>query len=319
VQPILAKIAFHPVSQSTGLFDDQRPAVASRQSYLKKRWPQILSRDLKRLKNHLDRSPRPSASAKAPPSAQAQPAQPRLQPAATNKTAKDGAAGPTRRASKTTKQAKQTAVRLAAPPAQTQIRLNPQSEKVLERIPTMSMPQLVKLWRNCIGYLADQRYKSRWDLSRRVIDAINIEWERRRIELPLDDDYFEWPDITAFGGDGSITGGWLEEGLLGFMGYHVGNTRGVSTHKRQCILTELFNGTVPPVFPRSYVEGWSTAASSHRLKKMAETLASFVRNAKRRRDSKLETAIDQWTMDLEYLYTEYYIGKFRFAWPQLQL
>lgn len=310
VEPILEKIAFHRVSLTTGLFDE-RTKNDSRQTYLKKRWPQILTRELNRLKRYLEKSQRASAIAQAllsPDQA--------ARPTAAQKIGKYNSAASPDSKSNTRKQPKQTARPWDTPPSQNPLHPNPQSEKVLELIPTMPMPKLVKLWQNCIGYLADEQYKSRWDLSRRVIDAINLEWERRQIELPLDDDYFEWPDITAFDGDGSITGGWLKEGLLVFMGYHVGNTRGVSTNKRHRILTEVFNGAVPPVFPRSYVESWSTAASSHRLKKMAETLASFVRNAKRRRDSRFETAIDQWTIDLEYLYAEYYVGKFHFSWPR---
>ena len=187
---------------------------------------------------------------------------------------------------------------------------------LVNQIQTMTMASTVKLWRTCIRYLADEGQKDRWEASRRIVAALNAEWARRQNDLLDDAAYFEWPDIDAAGRDSSLTGGWLEEGLLGFMGYHVGTTKGISTNQRRRILVEVFQGVVPPVFPLSYVESWNTPGSSYRLKKMAETLASFVRNAKRRRESRLEIAINHWASDLDYLYHEYYVGKFHFAWPR---
>jgi hypothetical protein len=48
---------------------------------------------------------------------------------------------------------------------------------------------------------------------------------------------------------------------------------------------------------------------------MAETIASFVRNAKRRRDAHMGSAIKDWEADLEFLYFGYYVDRFHFAWP----
>jgi hypothetical protein len=148
-----------------------------------------------------------------------------------------------------------------------------------------------------------------------VIDAIYIGWHQRNALILQDGDYFKWPDIDAVGGDGTLAANWLKEGLLSYMGYHVGNTLGVVASKRRKILTEVFCGAVPPLFPRHYLEQWGKPSSPHRLMKLAETLASFVRNAKRKNTDSLAMAIDQWTADLEYLYLEYYVGKFHFGWP----
>ena len=189
---------------------------------------------------------------------------------------------------------------------------------VLKRLHEMSILETVRLWKNFVTYLSEERYRARWDDSRLVIQAINQEWARRQVELPESDDFFEWPDIDARGGDGSLTAHWLEEGLLSYMGYHVGSTRGVSATKRQYILREIFGGVVPPIFPRSYVDSWGKADSSSRLKKMAETVAALIRNATRRRSAALEMAINQWSDDLEFLYYEFYIGKFGFAWPKIR-
>ncbi|MFZ1536217.1 MAG: hypothetical protein WAT23_02365 [Chromatiaceae bacterium] len=180
----------------------------------------------------------------------------------------------------------------------------------------MGIPGTVQLWKNCIGYLSDEKYRDRWEDSRLMIDAIYREWQRRNAAILKDDDYFKWPDIDAVGGDGTLATNWLKEGLLSYMGYHVGNTQGVVTSKRRKILTEVFYGPVLPLFPRYYLEEWGVPSSAHRLRKLAETLASFIRNAKRRQDSDTYSmAIDHWTKDLEFLYLEYYVDKFHFAWP----
>ena len=187
---------------------------------------------------------------------------------------------------------------------------------IINRLSGMRISDTVKLWKNCINYLNDQKFRDRWEDSRLVIDAIYREWDRRNAVILKDDDYFRWPDIEAVGGNGTLAANWLAEGLLSYMGYHVGNTQGVVTGKRRKILTEVFYGPVPPLFPRYYLEQWGAPSSAHRLRKLAETLASFVRNAKRRHNSdSLAKAIDQWTDDLEYLYLDYYVDKFHFAWP----
>jgi len=187
---------------------------------------------------------------------------------------------------------------------------------ILAELPQLSISDTIRLWKNCITYLSEDRYKSRWSESRAVIDAINQEWVNRRVALPQSGGYFEWPDIDAVGGDGSLSADWLEEGLLSHMGYHVGNTHGVCTTKRRLILKEVFGGAVPPVFPKSYLDSWGDAGSAGRLKKMAETVAAFIRNAKRRRNAALAAAIDQWADDMEFLYHDIYVGKFHFAWPK---
>jgi hypothetical protein len=187
---------------------------------------------------------------------------------------------------------------------------------IINRLSGMPISETVKLWKNCIDYLNDEKYRDRWEVSRLVIDAIYREWQRRNAVILKDNDYFKWPDIDAVGGNGTLATNWLAEGLLSYMGYHVGNTQGVVTGKRRKILTEVFCGPVPPLFPRYYLEEWGVPSSAHRLRKLAETLASFIRNAKRRHNSdSLAKAIDQWTDDLEYLYLDYYVDKFHFAWP----
>ena len=61
------------------------------------------------------------------------------------------------------------------------------------------------------------------------------------------------------------------------------------------------------------------AGSAQRLRKLAETIAALTRNAKRRRDSIMATAIEHWEQDLEFLYYEFYVEKFYFGWPTTDL
>lgn len=56
-----------------------------------------------------------------------------------------------------------------------------------------------------------------------------------------------------------------------------------------------------------------------RLKKMAESIAAFARNAKRKRTSVLDDAVVDWEADLRFLFETYYVGKFRFEWPSISL
>ena len=52
-----------------------------------------------------------------------------------------------------------------------------------------------------------------------------------------------------------------------------------------------------------------------RLRRLANEIARFARNAKRKRSANMESAIADWEDDLHYLYRQYYVGKFGFGWP----
>jgi hypothetical protein len=69
------------------------------------------------------------------------------------------------------------------------------------------------------------------------------------------------------------------------------------------------------------MDEWGADRSARRLRKMAECIASFTKNAKRREDESYDDAIREWESDLQYLYDRYYIGKFHFdfVWPSNSL
>ncbi len=96
--------------------------------------------------------------------------------------------------------------------------------------------------------------------------------------------------------------------------YRVGRN-GEADSVRRSILARVFEGPLPPVFPPDYMASWGRAKSVARLRKLAESLAAFARNAKRRRDSVMDDAISDWEADLSCLYERYYLGRFSFAWP----
>ena len=193
-------------------------------------------------------------------------------------------------------------------------------ERIIASLPNMAPDQTITLWRNAIRMLSDASKLHRHQDARRLIKAIGAEWDRRRKQGLSASDAFRWPSTEADGGSGNLrTDDWLREGVFAFMGYKVGNVAGEIARVRQGILSEIFAGPIPPFFPPQHLAEWGTPGSVLRLKKMAESIAAFTRNGKRRRDSKMVAAVRDWENDLEFLYHSYYIGKFTFAWPTTEI
>jgi len=127
---------------------------------------------------------------------------------------------------------------------------------------------------------------------------------------------FDWPSTFVSpsrpNADGSFDA--PETSYLKHEGYRVGK-HGPSTAKRHDILRHCYlRGRVPSVFPDWYIEEWGTPASSVRLRKIAESIAAFCRNHKRL-PSPSRVAIEDWELDLAWLYDNFYKGNYQFAWP----
>ena len=76
---------------------------------------------------------------------------------------------------------------------------------------------------------------------------------------------------------------WYEHGLLKFLGYQVGQKGALKT-ERWSILDYVYNNDIlPRVHSVEYMDEWGKAKTGRRLKKMADSLATFARNAKRKR------------------------------------
>ena len=103
--------------------------------------------------------------------------------------------------------------------------------------------------------------------------------------------------------------------MLGFLGYHVGQTQPTPRGIRWSILEYAFEFHLPPLNDREYYLGWGEPRTPQRLKKLADTLATFARNAKRHSGLSYATAIDDWEHDLVLLHNRYYVDFFHFGWP----
>jgi len=127
---------------------------------------------------------------------------------------------------------------------------------------------------------------------------------------------FTWPTTDALKGVGdNLSPAWPETGLLRFMGYTVGDN-GINQFRRQKILNTIFEGLLPNVNSPEYMEEWGIPQTAKRLKKLANSIAAFVRNSKRS-SIDMSKAISEWENDLEYLYENFYQGKFDFQWPKV--
>ena len=132
-------------------------------------------------------------------------------------------------------------------------------------------------------------------------------------------DYFKWPTTDAgYGSEGEIEDPkeWPEESPLKHMGYKVG-ANGLSRGKRREILEDAYKGDVPNVFSPEYMEDWGSPDSSKRLHKMARSIASHARNAKKKNTGSMYTAILDWEGDLAWLKETFYDGVYdgSFKWP----
>lgn len=128
-------------------------------------------------------------------------------------------------------------------------------------------------------------------------------------------DSFKWPSTDAPAGQYGFSGEefWYQQGLLRFVGYKVGINGEPSSIRKQILKCVLFND-IPKVNSLEYMQEWGVPRTSTRLKKMAESIASFTRNAKRRTDN-YQAAIDDWEADLQFLFENYYHPRLGFCWP----
>jgi hypothetical protein len=157
-----------------------------------------------------------------------------------------------------------------------------------------------------------ERAKEREHRERQEQRLAEIERRRKRKEQG----FFEWPSTDAPASSNDLSGDQFlcDDGLLRFVGYHVGRN-GTPAETRLQILDCVFHNDLPSVESEEYMNQWGNPKTSLRLQKLAESIAAFARNAKRNKRYNFSEAIHDWESDLEYLYAEYYVGRFRFAWP----
>ncbi len=130
---------------------------------------------------------------------------------------------------------------------------------------------------------------------------------------------FRWPSTVAYEADESMPeSNWPKVGMLSAVGYCVG-INGLGLKQRQELLSNVYSKRLPFVDSRKYVAEWGAPKSSERLKKLAEAIAAFVRNAKRKKNN-MSVAIREWEQDLAWLKEKYYLQhKFVWVWPKSAL
>lgn len=223
----------------------------------------------------------------------------------------DGLKDRPRPASQATKSPARAAGKARSAPPAKPLQLN--IERLIEALPRQSMGNLRQQWLNLQQMIASGgRHKG----LKRFETALFAEWERRHHLAVTDPDHFDWPSTDAGRGDGSMPfENWHSEGMLAFLGYRVGTTQGVGDQIRRQILDAAFEAVLPPVNDREYLREWAAPGTASRLRRLANEIARFARNAKRKRSANMESAIADWEDDLHYLYRKYYVGKFGFGWP----
>ena len=103
--------------------------------------------------------------------------------------------------------------------------------------------------------------------------------------------------------------------VLTRLGYHVGYSSLLSVEKRREILSFVFEADLGNV-PKNLTKGYGRDGSAQRLRKIAYTVASFVKSAKKKSFMDYSQAIDDWESDLLYLHEKYYVNLFGFKWPE---
>ena len=132
----------------------------------------------------------------------------------------------------------------------------------------------------------------------------------------LQNKQFPWPTTIAISGLHNLPNGVFKhkKGLLKRYGYKVGES-GLSAQQRRQVLDSIFRRPLFFAGDKVYLNDWGQPSTSKRLQKMANSIAAFTRNEKRRRGDTSATAVQNWESDLEYLKRTYYEGHFHFQWP----
>jgi hypothetical protein len=192
---------------------------------------------------------------------------------------------------------------------------NRSAQSIIAKLSGMEIGQLIGIWNSAVKRLATDKHPEWRRAARQILPHVEAEWTKRKNDFSRED-FFTWPTTEAIGGDSSLSLiGTPNIGMLGYLGYHVGRLNGLPDHVRQELLIKIFAMNLPPVISPSYVGEWGAPGSAARLKKMAESIAAFTRNLKRRDGVEFEQAIAEWESDLNFLHVRLYRGKFGFGWP----
>ena len=164
--------------------------------------------------------------------------------------------------------------------------------------------------KNVFRVLADPTNKLEKD-ALKLREKISLEWARRSAKGT----WFSWPATDTQPSDQKLGDvDWPQEGMLSYLGYHVGEKQPTPRKIRQRILEYAFECDLPPINGLAYFAAWGEPKTANRLYKLANTLAAFTRNAKRK-DASTSKAVNDWKSDLHFLHKKYYVDLFQFEWP----
>lgn len=193
-------------------------------------------------------------------------------------------------------------------------------DRFLNKIVTSTTGELKAFLENVSKIVSDPARSSEHEGAEDIRRIVLTEYKRRQQQRSmnpdkLDEGAFAWPETAASRGRIRLQFDELGDGMLSYFGYRVGNN-GVSRSARRNILDRVFSQELPYAFPDEYMGKWGEPESPERLQKMANSLAAFTRNAKRK-NGDVDAAVSDWESDLDYLYDTYYADFFEFSWPEM--
>lgn len=117
---------------------------------------------------------------------------------------------------------------------------------------------------------------------------------RKRIEIRLDQsqgNQFIWPKTTANSSSRNLSiDSFQHGGILSYYGYKVG-INGLPEKERRKILDAIFSQPLIDIDNMAYLSKWGEPNSPERLRKMANSIAAFIRLTKRRKVGNLALVI----------------------------
>ena len=183
------------------------------------------------------------------------------------------------------------------------------------RLTTLSDQRLCAIWILFAHHYSRIREAERSRRDQLFQQALVQEWSRRSLREGSEGGAFRWPSTSALPGEDELdTDLGPKRGLLSVLNYRVGIS-GVPEDSRHRILDYVFADALPPVHSQAYMLSWAEPATPARLQKLAECIAAFTRNAKRKGKRSFAEAIRHWEVDLLYLHDRYYRDHFGFGWP----
>ncbi len=160
-------------------------------------------------------------------------------------------------------------------------------------------------------------YGSDWQEHIKTHNALSF-IEQQRANKNIEDKNFVWPTTEITSGNGTLADQfWPQIGMLKFLGYNVGHKGALRTDRQKALQIAFTMHELPKVNGPEYVKGWGNASTGLRLKKIADSIATFCRNARHQNSTSYTATIADYEEDLAWLKKTYYDGRFdrQFTWP----